>query len=131
MQHGKIKIILHYNIIHHSIYIYIYISYIICLYSGCHSGAITDMSLSLVKPLLVTISNVDKSLRMWNYKTREQTFYMSFPSTSELNCVSLHPTGSYMLLTLYGKVRLYAILMNELRLMGELTPRVYITIIYY
>lgn len=62
---------------------------------------------------------------MWNYKTREQMFFMSFPNNIDINCVSLHPTGNFLLLTLYGKVRLYAVLLNELRLMQELAPRVY------
>lgn len=52
-------------------------------------------------------------------------FFMSFPNNVDINCVSLHPTGNFLLLTLYGKVRLYAILLNELRLMQELAPRVY------
>jgi len=46
--------------------------------NGFHSGAITDFDTSLQRPLLMTASVQDQSVRIWNYLTNKCELYKNF-----------------------------------------------------
>ena len=83
---------------------------------GFHHMAITGLDCCIRKPLLVTCS-ADRSLRIWNYATKvcEQVKLFSDDPLS----ASLHPSGHQVLIGFSDKLRLFNILMDDVRQLAD------------
>ncbi|CAM9422140.1 unnamed protein product, partial [Hapterophycus canaliculatus] len=84
--------------------------------AGLPSSRITGVSVAVWKPLVVTVG-VDKALRVWNFQDKSSEL-ISFLDDAPLD-VSLHPSGLYLLVSFGEKVRLYSILMEDVRELKE------------
>jgi len=91
---------------------------------GFHSGAISTIDIAIQRPLLVTCSREDSTIRLWNYLTHScelaREYYvledMSIREAAKpLISVAIHPSGYYLAASFIDKVRLYHILHDELR----------------
>ena len=69
---------------------------------GFHSGAISSVDVAVQRPILVTCSEADQSLRLWNYVTGECEFAREYfirehgtvrPQGKPLVTVAIHPSG--------------------------------------
>jgi len=72
---------------------------------GFHSGAITTIDIAVQRPLIVTCSKEDSTIRIWNYKqnTCEQAKIYSAMDDAPLNknthpllTIAIHPSGYYL-----------------------------------
>ncbi|CAM9245094.1 unnamed protein product [Scytosiphon promiscuus] len=84
--------------------------------AGIPSSRITGVSVAVWKPLVVTVG-MDKALRVWNFQDKSSEL-ISFLDDAPL-AVSLHPSGLYLLVSFGEKVRLYSILMEDVRELKE------------
>ncbi len=84
--------------------------------SGFHHGSITGMDVAIRKPLVVT-SGADRTVRIWNYLDRTCDVVKSFPD--DLFSVAIHPSGLHVLVGFSDKLRLFNVLLNELRQFQE------------
>ena len=72
---------------------------------GFHQGPITAMDVSLQRPLIVTASSYDKSIRIWNFLTGHCEYCKIVLSEKERNhekemdilAVAMHPNGIYVI----------------------------------
>ena len=91
------------------------------LCSGFHAGAITELHTCLQRPIILTCSLADNTIRLWNYMTNncELTKDFTKQQASEiirpLRCCALHPSGYYMAVGLTDKLILYHVLHKEIR----------------
>ena len=86
--------------------------------SSFHSPrAIVGMDVCTRKPLFVTVGK-DNTLRVWNIQTHQLDLVKEFGE--EMFSVTLHPTGLHVAVGFLDKVRLYHILLDDLRLCVEL-----------
>ena len=84
---------------------------------GFHHAAITGIDVCVRKPLLITCG-ADKTLRMWNYATKTCEQVKAFPD--EPLSVSLHPSGNHVLVGFSDKLRLFNVLMDDVRVTADL-----------
>jgi WD40 repeat protein len=70
------------------------------------------------KPLIVTCSK-DNTIRLWNIKTHELELTKNFPE--ETYSVAMHPTGLQIAVGFIDKLRIYHVLVDELRICLELS----------
>ncbi|CAM9100917.1 unnamed protein product [Ectocarpus sp. 6 AP-2014] len=84
--------------------------------TGVPSSRITGVSVAVWKPLVATVG-MDKALRLWNFQDKSSEL-ISFFDAAPL-AVSLHPSGLYLLVSFGEKVRLYSILMEDVRELKE------------
>lgn len=102
--------------------------------SGFHSGAITCLDVALQRPLLVTCSQADATIRIWNYNSLTcelaKKLYVVDKETLEatgeavskpLQCVAFHPSGYYLAIGFVDKLRLFHLLYDELRFFREVS----------
>lgn len=84
--------------------------------AGFHSQAITGLDVCVRKPLVATCG-ADKSVRIWNYldKTCEVAKFFQ----DDLTCVAMHPSGFHLLLGFSDKLRLFNVLIDDLRQFQE------------
>lgn len=91
---------------------------------GFHSGAISAMDIAIQRPLLVTCSRDDSTIRLWNYYSFScelaREFYVNEDmaireAAKPLISVAMHPSGYYMAASFIDKIRVYHILHDELR----------------
>ena len=87
------------------------------LSGGFHHGAVTGMDVCVQKPLLVTCG-VDRTLRVWNYTTKMCEQLKTF--ADEPLSASLHPTGHQVLLGFSDKLRLFNLLMDDIRMVADM-----------
>ncbi|KAF0035418.1 hypothetical protein F2P81_013176 [Scophthalmus maximus] len=85
-----------------------------------HSKSITGLSVCLRKPFAAT-SSLDRSVRIWNYETKELELYKEFQE--EAHSVALHPTGLFILVGFSDKLRLMNLVMDDIRTFKEFTVR--------
>ncbi|KAF7208966.1 cilia- and flagella-associated protein 57 isoform X1 [Nothobranchius furzeri] len=85
-----------------------------------HSSAITGLSTCILKPLVATCS-LDRSVRIWNYETKELELYREFQE--EAYSVALHPTGLFVLVGFSDKLRLMNLVLDDIRTLKEFTLR--------
>ena len=80
--------------------------------SGFHAGAITSISVCVRKPLVATCGT-DRSVRIWNYLDKTCEVRKTFPD--ELSAIAIHPSGFQLLLGFSDKLRLFNVLIEDLR----------------
>ncbi|KAJ3116017.1 Cilia- and flagella-associated protein 57 [Nowakowskiella sp. JEL0407] len=82
-----------------------------------HHGTITGLDLCIRKPLLITCSPTDKSVRIYNYLTNTCELLKYFPE--EAYSVAFHPSGLYALVGFSDKLRFMNVMIDELRVFRE------------
>lgn len=89
---------------------------------GFHSGEISSIDIAIQRPLLITCSKQDSTIRLWNYKTftceMAREYYvvedMSMREAARpLISVAIHPGGYYMAASFIDKIRFHHILHDE------------------
>ena len=81
-----------------------------CSFHG--PAPITGMDVCIRKPLMVSCSK-DNSLRVWNYQTNEVELLKHY--LEDMYSVAIHPTGLQLALGFADKIRIYHILVDDLR----------------
>lgn len=103
---------------------------------GFHSGRVKEMDLATQRPLLATCSDVDHTLRIWNYHSMTcelakklyivQSDAIDTSQVSDIKpllSVAFHPSGYYLAISFVDKVRMFHLLLDELRLFRDIaTP---------
>lgn len=91
---------------------------------GFHSGPITAMDVAVQRPLIVTCSREDSTIRIWNYYkfTCEQARIITTMDESAMSkqvkpllTVAMHPSGYYMAAGFMDKIRIYHILHDSIK----------------
>jgi len=90
------------------------IKYLQCSFHGPKS--IQGLDVCARKPLIITCCN-DNTLRIWNYKTNEIEILKVF--LEDMYCATLHPTGLHCAVGFSDKLRVYHILVDEIRVCLE------------
>lgn len=93
-----------------------HVKYLISSFHG--PKPITGMDVCVRKPLVLTCCR-DNTLRMWNFRDHTLELLKVFPE--EMYSVALHPTGLHCAVAFTDKVRLYHVLVDDLRLCMELS----------
>ena len=91
---------------------------------GFHQGPITAMDVSLQRPLIITASSYDKSIRIWNFLTGHCEYCKIVLSEKERNhekemdilAVAMHPNGYYVAVSDKEMIRFFHLCYKELRL---------------
>lgn len=92
-----------------------------CHVMGNHSAAITAMDMAVHRTLIITACKGDSSLRVWNYTARTCEICMKF---DDAPCaVAIHPFGYYAAVGFGDRLRLYHILVKDLKLHSEIVMR--------
>ena len=94
---------------------------IIC--DGFHNGPITSMDVSLQRPIIVTTSKFDRTVRVWNYLTGHCEYCKIIleekdnNEEKELNILScaIHPNGYYIAISDNEMIRFFHLCYKELR----------------
>lgn len=87
-----------------------------------HNGAISEVYTSQQRPVLLTCSVADQTVRLWNYITGTCDLVKDFTKRhgnnllTPLRCCALHPSGYYMAVALTDKLQLYHLMHREIRL---------------
>ena len=90
---------------------------------GFHQGPITAMDISLQRPLIITASSSDKSIRIWNFLTGHCEYCKIVLSEKERNhekemdilSVAMHPNGYYVAVSDKEMIRFFHLCYKELR----------------
>jgi WD40 repeat protein len=91
---------------------------------GFHSGSIDCIDIAVQRPLIVTCSREDSTIRLWNYFTHQCELAREYyvledlairDAAKPLKSVAMHPSGYYMAASFLDKIRIYHILHDELR----------------
>ncbi|CAM9277511.1 unnamed protein product, partial [Ectocarpus fasciculatus] len=90
------------------------VKYVFCPFHGPKS--IVGMDVCVRKPLVLTCSR-DHSVKIWNYQTNELELNKVFPE--DTNCVSMHPSGLQIAIGFSDKLRVYHVLVDDLKLCQE------------
>jgi cilia- and flagella-associated protein 57 len=93
-------------------------------FRGLHSGAITDMDCAVRKPFVVTCSRDDQSVRLWNFRTMTSVAAQTFSSESQRPMsVSMDPSGSIILVCFSGRLQIFLVHINGLKMQREIICR--------
>lgn len=91
---------------------------------GFHSGAISTIDIAVQRPLILTCSKEDSTIRLWNYKTFACEMAREYYVLEDVNIretakplisVSIHPSGYYMAASFIDKIRFHHILHDEFK----------------
>lgn len=91
---------------------------------GFHSGSINAIDIAIQRPIIVTCSREDSTIRLWNYFTHSCELAREYyvledmairEAAKPLISVAMHPSGYYMAASFIDKIRFYHILHDELR----------------
>lgn len=89
---------------------------------GFHQGEITSMDLALQRPILVTASQKDKTIRVWNYLTGHCEYCKiilteknNIEKEIDLLSVAIHPNGYYLAVSDKDMIRYFHLCYKELR----------------
>jgi len=92
---------------------------------GFHSGPISCIDIAVQRPMIVTCSQEDSTIRIWNYFTNKcelrreyfgQNEMMVVESSKPLLTVAIHPSGYYLAAGCKDKIRIYHILHDNFRI---------------
>ena len=94
---------------------------VIC--EGFHNGPITCMDVALQRPILITCSKEDKTIRIWNYLTGHCEYCKIILEERDNNeekeiniqAVALHPNGYYLAISDIEMIRFFHLCYQELR----------------
>ena len=94
---------------------------IIC--DGFHNGSITTMDVALQRPIIITTSKYDKTVRVWNYLTGHCEYCKIILEEKENNeekelnilSVAIHPNGYYIAISDMEMIRFFHLCYKELR----------------
>ncbi|NXI62239.1 CFA57 protein, partial [Anseranas semipalmata] len=95
-------------------------SYFAYLHFPLHSASITGLDICIRRPIVATCS-LDRSVRIWNYKTNTLELYKEFQE--EAHTVSLHPTGLFCLVGFSDKLRFISLLYEDMHVFKEFAVR--------
>ncbi len=98
--------------------------HILC--EGFHSGNITSIDTSIQRPIIVSASNIDKTIRIWNYLSGHSEFAKIILTESEehhiynfhILSLALHPNGYYLAIADLETIWFFHICYRELRFYG-------------
>eukprot|EP00210_Caulerpa_lentillifera_P006405 g6119.t1 len=90
------------------------------LFYSLHSGGILATSTCIRKQLIVTCGE-DKTIRLWNYFSKNTELVKHF--IEEALSVTLHPNGTSLVVGFADKLRLFTILIDDLKLIKEFPIR--------
>ena len=90
---------------------------------GFHQGAITTMDVALQRPIIITTSSADKTVRAWNYITGHCEYCKVILTEKEKNkekemeilSVAIHPNGYYIAISDKEMIRFFHLCYKELR----------------
>lgn len=89
---------------------------------GFHQGPITYMDVALQRPIIVTTSKTDKTIRIWNYLTGHCEYCKIIltekdDTEKEMDILSLaiHPDGYYMAVSDRDMIRFFHLCYKEIR----------------
>ena len=90
---------------------------------GFHQGPITTMDVALQRPVIVTASSYDKSIRVWNFLTGHCEYCKIVLSEKERShekemdilAVAIHPNGYYVAVSEKEMIRFFHLCYKELR----------------
>lgn len=91
---------------------------------GFHSGAISCIDIAIQRPLIVTASRDDCTVRLWNYYTYTcelaKEYYTKEDVISKdyarpLSSVAIHPSGYYIAISFFYAISFYHIMHDDLR----------------
>ncbi len=90
---------------------------------GFHQGAITGMDVALQRPIIVTTSKTDKTIRIWNYLTGHCEYckiILTEKDNSEkemdILAIAIHPSGYYMAVSDKDNINFFHLCYKELRI---------------
>lgn len=102
------------------------------LCKGFHSGAISSLDVATQRPILVTASRDDSTVRLWNYKEGvcelAREYYVVEESSirqqaKPLSSVAIHPSGYQLAIAFIDKVKIHHILNDDLKLTNQIELR--------
>lgn len=89
---------------------------------GFHQGAITSMDVALQRPIIITSSQSDKTIRVWNYLTGHCEYCKIILTEKEevekemdILAVAIHPNGYYIAVSDREMIRFFHLCYKELR----------------
>ena len=90
---------------------------------GFHQGAITTMDVALQRPIIITTSGKDKTVRAWNFITGHCEYCKVILTEKEKNkekemeilAVAIHPNGYYIAISDKEMIRFFHLCYKELR----------------
>ena len=93
------------------------------LCEGFHNGPITCMDVALQRPIIITCSKSDKTIRIWNYLTGHCEYCKIILEERENNeekeinilSVAIHPNGYYLAISDLEMIRFFHLCYKELR----------------
>ena len=94
---------------------------VIC--QGFHNGPITCMDVALQRPIIITVSKSDKTIRIWNYLTGHCEYCKIILEERDNNeekeinilSVAIHPNGYYLAISDLEMIRFFHLCYKELR----------------
>lgn len=89
---------------------------------GNHAAAITAMDMAVHRPLIVTACKGDGTVRVWNYTARTCEIRADFGEDSPC-AVAIHPFGYYAAVGFGDRIRLYHVLVKDLKIHSEIPLR--------
>ncbi|XP_065602497.1 cilia- and flagella-associated protein 57 [Cyrtonyx montezumae] len=95
-------------------------SYFEYLHFPLHSASITGLDICIRRPIVATCS-LDKSVRVWNYKTNTLELYKEF--WEEAYTVALHPTGLFCLVGFSDRLRFISLLYDNMHVFKDFPIR--------
>eukprot|EP00831_Metopus_contortus_P066834 TRINITY_DN59611_c0_g1_i1.p1 TRINITY_DN59611_c0_g1~~TRINITY_DN59611_c0_g1_i1.p1 ORF type:complete len:338 (+),score=27.90 TRINITY_DN59611_c0_g1_i1:259-1272(+) len=91
------------------------------LISAFHSSGITGLDVCVRKPLLVTCSEKDGTIRLWNYiEKRQELCYHSSDMSNPIS-VAFHPSGLHIVVGTTDKIYIMDVFLKTLKTFREIT----------
>jgi len=89
---------------------------------GFHQGPITSMDVALQRPIIITSSQTDKTIRVWNYLTGHCEYCKiiltekdDIEKEMDILAVAIHPNGYYIAVSDREMIRFFHLCYKELR----------------
>jgi len=83
------------------------------LAGGVHSKPITGLCMAAHRPVIVSVSQEECSLRVWNYAAQCCELLHEF-SGEEPNGVAIHPLGFFLVVSFSDKLRFFQVLLSDI-----------------